>query len=45
MVFSVADFVRSRQYPRSFMLDIIFIAAGIAFFLLTSAYAEGCDRL
>ena len=27
------------------MLDVIFIVSGIAFFILASAYAEGCDRL
>jgi len=27
------------------MLDIIFTVAGVAFFLITSAYALGCDRL
>ena len=29
---------------RSAMLDIVFIVAGIGFFLLTSAYAQGCER-
>ena len=33
-------------YPaRARMLDLIFIAAGTAFFLLTAAYAVACDRL
>ena len=27
------------------MLDLIFIAGGIAFFVIAAAYAEGCDRL
>jgi hypothetical protein len=27
------------------MLDLIFLVAGSGFFLLTAAYADGCDRL
>ena len=30
---------------RPAMLDIVFIVAGIGFFLLTSAYAGACERL
>jgi hypothetical protein len=27
------------------MLDVVFLAAGIIFFVLTAAYAEGCEHL
>ena len=27
------------------MLDAVFIVSGIVFFLVTAAYADGCDRL
>ncbi len=27
------------------MLDLIFIVAGIVFFVVTAAYADACDRL
>ena len=43
---------RSARRPRlppkfasARMLDFIFIAAGTVFFLVTAAYAAGCDRL
>lgn len=35
----------TRRVRGSPMLDVIFIVSGIAFFILASAYAEGCDRL
>ena len=35
----------TRLVRGSSMLDVIFIVSGIAFFLLASAYAEGCDQL
>jgi hypothetical protein len=27
------------------MLDAVFILSGIVFFVITAAYADGCDRL
>jgi hypothetical protein len=37
-----AKFTDRKEQP---MLDVILIAGGIGFFILSIAYAYGCDRL
>ena len=36
---------RRARFVRGNMLDVIFVAATVIFFLLALAYVEGCERL